>query len=432
MHITHRRASVVDQPGSQSYRWLILCLLLVIALTSAGCARSANSPQTAAQRAASMRQIAADYARDGDLNAAQIGLGKLNLANPAQVLVSMAEQDVNDGRAKEEIVPIAELANALGARSPQVMAYLTPTDTVAPTATAADAAIATEAAAPTDAPTPTVAPAAPTPLPTVTITPTVVQPHVAAHSTVNLRSGPGTAYPVVGQLKVGQEAAITGRNASGDWWQLSISGAANAWVAGTIVNVLGPIDTVAVAQNIPALPPTATPGPTAPPAPTAIAVAPTAAPAPKPAGVQYVVQSTRLRPIGQDGQQCHGGDHSIWVYVKDAAGNLKDGVRVRELLPTSDPRIYVTGEKGPGAIQHPIWRGGGGQVDIVDDAGNRISEVSRSMSDDWPDFDLMQAAGYCSCKPHPDDASCKADLEAHNYLFAVGHYVYEVVFQQVQ
>ena len=37
-------------------------------------------------------------------------------------------------------------------------------------------------------------------------------------------------------------------------------------------------------------------------------------------------------------------------------------------------------------------------------------EVTREMSADWPAFDMLTAAGYCKCKPHPDDASCRADL----------------------
>ena len=52
------------------------------------------------------------------------------------------------------------------------------------------------------------------------------------------------------------------------------------------------------------------------------------------------------------------------------------------------------------------------------------------MSDDWPPFDLLRDAGYCTCKPHPDDASCESDLNNKQYLFAVGHYVYEVVFRR--
>ncbi|HUW11917.1 MAG TPA: hypothetical protein VM537_19475 [Anaerolineae bacterium] len=164
-------------------------------------------------------------------------------------------------------------------------------------------------------------------------------------------------------------------------------------------------------------PPPATPTP-APPTAT-----------PTPAGPPYVVTGFRLRPVGQDAQKCNAGENSIWVYVEDPAGNPLDGVRVREVF--SD-RILVTGAQGKGAgrVQYDIYRGGGGQLDIVDEAGNRISELSRGMSADWPEFDIMKAAGYCNCKPHPDDASCESDLANKTYLFAVGHYTFEVIFQR--
>jgi len=201
---------------------------------------------------------------------------------------------------------------------------------------------------------------------------------------------------------------------------------------------LPPTDTPVPPTDTP-LPPTETPIPatathTAVPAtptpipPTPTPAPPTNTPLPPTPAVAYVVKSLRLRPIGQDAQNCNGGDHGIWVYVIDAAGNQLNGVRVREIFLN---KIQLTGDQNrPGAVQYDIYAGGGGQVEIVDETGNRISEVSRGMSADWPDFDLMKAAGYCNCKPHPDDASCEADILNRNYLFAKGHYVYEVVFQR--
>ncbi|NLE76964.1 MAG: hypothetical protein GX605_09460, partial [Chloroflexi bacterium] len=104
-----------------------------------------------------------------------------------------------------------------------------------------------------------------------------------------------------------------------------------------------------------------------------------------------------------------------------------NGVLVREVWTN---QIKATGEKGPGAVQYDTYKGGGGQVEIVDEAGNRIGELSRGMDAGWPPFDLMWDAGYCNCKPHPDADSCRADLESHSYLFACFHYVYEVVYQR--
>ena len=55
-------------------------------------------------------------------------------------------------------------------------------------------------------------------------------------------------------------------NARGDWWQLAWTDGHRVWVAATVVRVLGPTGTVAVAQGVPTPPPapTVTPQPTAP------------------------------------------------------------------------------------------------------------------------------------------------------------------------
>ena len=44
------------------------------------------------------------------------------------------------------------------------------------------------------------------------------------------------------------------------------------------------------------------------------------------------------------------------------------------------------------------------------------------MSANLPDWDLFQAAGYCNCKPYPDE-SCRAGWEARDFRYmAHGHY----------
>jgi lipoprotein-anchoring transpeptidase ErfK/SrfK len=64
---------------------------------------------------------------------------------------------------------------------------------------------------------------------TTTVTPSIA---VADGSRVNIRSGPGTDYPVVGLLDPGAQAEVVGRY--GDWWQIEYSGAP-AWVASWVV-----------------------------------------------------------------------------------------------------------------------------------------------------------------------------------------------------
>jgi hypothetical protein len=113
---------------------------------------------------------------------------------------------------------------------------------VFPTATPAPAQTATPAP-----PTPTLEPTAEPPTPT----PEAATFKVTS-ATVNVRSGPGTSYSRVGQLKAGQSYEIVGKNDTGDWWQFSYNGDA-AWVAAQMVQANG-TDAVEVAANIPALP----------------------------------------------------------------------------------------------------------------------------------------------------------------------------------
>jgi len=396
-----------------------LGLLLVIGLIGTGCARTSrnvSSRTSLTEREANLEQIADDYAHDGDLSRARAALDELGLANPAQLLITMAEQDINEGRSRNKIAGLARLAEALGMHSPRLAAYLAPTVVPSPLPPSPTPVLPTLTSAPTATPPPaTPVPTSVPPTETPSLTPQ--PPRVQADQVVNVRSGPGTNYPVVGQMQAEETRDIIGRNANGDWWRVVSDDQGQAWVAGKVVNVLGPIDAVAVAQDVPAPPPTFTSAP--PPPPTE---------PPKPA-VDYVVRSLRLRPVGQDAQRCTGGDHNIFVLVQDAAGNPLNGVRVREIF---SGQVYVTGAQGKGAgrVEYDIYKGGGGQLEIVGDDDKRISEVTRGMSSDWPDFDLMRDAGYCQCKPHPDDASCEADLVHRTYLFAKDHYVYEVVFER--
>jgi hypothetical protein len=403
-----------------------LCLLALLVLAACAGKPASGGKLSSVERSAIIRQAAVQYVKDRDIAAAKATLARLELANPAQFIVTMAEQALNEGKPADEVAALARLADGLGGRSPKLLAYLAPTATAAPPPSPTHTpAPPSPPPAPTATPAPPTATSAPpTAAPTATPTAEPQKPRVVADSETNLRGGPGTNYPLVGKMPPGKEVAIIGRNTNGDWWRIAWEGSGQAWVAGLVVKVLGPIDTVAVAKDIPPPPPTFTPAP--PPSPTAV---------PKPP-VDFVVKSFRLVPLGQDAQQCNGGNHNIFVLVLDKNGAPLDGVRVREVWRQQTPEtahdaIKVTGAKGPGRVEYDIYRGGGGQVDIADEGGKRISELSRGMSADWPDFDLIQAAGYCGCKPYPDAAACRAGLEGKEYShFPIGHYAFEVVFQR--
>lgn len=52
-----------------------------------------------------------------------------------------------------------------------------------------------------------------------TVEPTAVQ-FILAQATVNIRQGPGTEYPVIGQVAAGMIARVTGINPEKSWWQV--------------------------------------------------------------------------------------------------------------------------------------------------------------------------------------------------------------------
>lgn len=370
--------------------------------------------------------VAIDYAQTGDLDKAIARLDIIDAPNNGQLVAGVAERAIAAGHSRLEIGALTLLAWDLGVVEEQLRPYLataTPTplpltntpENIPPTPTSIPPTATPEPPTLTpEPPTPTPVPEADTPTPTLTPTPA---PLALAGSTINVRGGPGVAYPVVGALDSGASVSIVGRTENGAWWQIDQGGGAIGWVANQVVETAGDTNSVAVITDV--APPPPTPTPSTPPTPT---------PPPKPA-VDYVVKSLRLRPVGKDSQRCDAGDHNIFVTVVDPAGNPLDGVRVREIFTGS---IHATGSqgKGSGKSEWDIYRGGGGSMDIVDENGNRISEVTRGMSADWPPIDLMWDAGYCNCKPHPDIESCRSDLESKRYFFAVGHYVYEVVFQR--
>ena len=80
-------------------------------------------------------------------------------------------------------------------------------------------------------------------LPTVTGTPegpvVVVRPQ--EQDQINVRAGPGTTYPKVGVLIIGQQAAAKGRSAGGEWIMIEYSGVqgSTAWVYAPLVSLQG-------------------------------------------------------------------------------------------------------------------------------------------------------------------------------------------------
>ncbi len=106
----------------------------------------------------------------------------------------------------------------------------------------------------TSAPIPTVIP--PTPAPQV--------PYgvVIAPAGVNVRTGPGTAYPIIAVAPFNATGAISGRSADGQWWVTPLQGANNqGWVSADYVKTYNTANVPVIPAPPPPPPPTATPVP---------------------------------------------------------------------------------------------------------------------------------------------------------------------------
>ncbi len=191
------------------------------------------------------------------------------------------------------------------------LAILEATDTPTPTPTASPTATPTSTASPTPAATPTPDSA------TATMT-----------RRMNVRAGPGTNYPIVGQAEAGSQYPISGKNPAGTWWQI-IYGGQFAWVYSPFVTATNP-QIVPAASFIPTPPPPPTPVPPTPVPPTP--VPPTPAPqvvAPSPSdpcagiggdGCKFRLRNTDLR-------HNNGSELKLYIgFVHEGRGDEVQGI----------------------------------------------------------------------------------------------------------
>jgi len=410
----------------------VVCLLTIFSLIVglSGCSGGDQTALSREEKEAQTLTIAADYTQNQDLAQAEARLADLDVANTTQWVVMLAERHIADGAvdgsadgsAELAIRPLAELADALGSRSAKIALYLAPPPTPLPAATPTTEPTAT--AKPTDTPlpptatpeppTPTEAPPTPTPEPS-TPTPTPQPQIVVKDGGVNVRSGPSTAYPLLGSLEEGQEFEIVGRNQPSDWWQFCCLSGDQGWVYAELVDTAGPIGGVAVAASIPPPPDTPTPSP------------PTATPVPTRPPIDFVVASIRLWGVEEnggrfDGSSLHCGEkRQLRVIVQDVNGSPLNGVGVFGIYSKV---TQFTGDKGPGITEFVL--GGGDDVKVVQDVGGQeaTSEMATGLTTDPRVIsdEHFIAAGYCS-----DAAGCEA-LRAGLACFA--HYSWDVVFKR--
>lgn len=90
----------------------------------------------------------------------------------------------------------------------------------------------------------------PIPLPTLTPTPVEVNVQVTAEL-INCRSGPGTVYETITEIRQGRVLRVTGRNDSSTWWYVSDPGNPGnfCWVSSEVTQVIqGDASSLLVAQ----------------------------------------------------------------------------------------------------------------------------------------------------------------------------------------
>lgn len=160
------------------------------------------------------------------------------------------------------------------------------------------------------------------------------QPQLVAPGAVNIRSGPGLNYNVIGTLNANTAMPVVGRNAAGSWWQINMPNDVRGWVAGSVVSASN-VEGVPVAEAPPA------------PQPAPVAAQPAAetsssAPPPEPEKPKYQYEPTGWYDDGNAGLTRFLGD------IKDSSGNPVNGVFVQASCGDYSTISYPSGPVGWG------------------------------------------------------------------------------------
>lgn len=287
----------------------------------------------------------------------------------------------------------------------------------------------------TSAPPPTVAILLPSPTPTP-----APNPMAAAGNAMNVRGGPGTVFPVVGGLESGVQVEIIGRNPTGDWWQVRLSGGDEGWVFAPLVETTGDVAAVVVVDDLPTPPPIATPAAVAqePMVAAPLTEEPIAPPtdAPPPAvedvadGPVFRIIEKRLWDVYENGGTMFGDSvncgekRNLLVVVVDPNGVRINGVSVQVQYGAREIFVTRSQGKGDGAVEFVL--GLGQDVAVLRDVDGReaASEVATGLSTDprvIPNEYLIRG-GFCT-----DHDSCERFKGA---LGCYGHHSWTVIFER--
>ncbi|NJN82785.1 MAG: SH3 domain-containing protein [Caldilineaceae bacterium] len=448
---------------------LLLLGSLLLGLVACGPERSSVDDE---QLTSETRRIAQEYQTSGDIARARADLQALEVANPNQWLIFVAETDIAAGADMAVTQSLAQMVSALGLQSSSVSKFLE-ANGAAETMASASSADSTGGPAPTSASPPSGSSTLPTvqsaatalpseeaasaitapiaaqteapaeiDIPAATPIPAPLKPSVVAGNLLNVRGGPGVGYDIVGGLQAGESAFILGKNPQGDWWQIELADGQTGWVLGALV-ASSNAESVAVAASIPEPPPTAIP-----PAPVAVAPEPVAqapveppaeapaeepqdaasepepsAPAASPSDTPHFTLIERRMWNKDENGGCRG-QHLLRIHVIDANGVRINGVALQGVYLGD---ILVTGSqgKGDGVIEWDL-HGSGEDFRVIrnDDGRDATSDVSAGHTTRSVDIpkDLLIQTGYCSnsqdCDVFYDSWGCQ------------GHHSWEAMFQR--
>ncbi len=158
------------------------------------------------------------------------------------------------------------------------------------------------------------------------------EPQLTAPGSVNIRSGPGVNYTVIGTLNANTAMAVTGRNAEGSWWQIRITSDTTGWVAGSVVQA-------SHTGQVPVV--------DAPPPPVQSSVAPQPAAdarLPEPEKPEYQYEPTGWYDDGNAGLTRFMGD------IVDVSGNPVNGVFVMAKCGDFSTVSFPSGPVGWGPL----------------------------------------------------------------------------------
>ncbi len=173
------------------------------------------------------------------------------------------------------------------------------------------------------------------------VTQSVNEPQLIAPGPVNIRSGPGINYAVLGTLNADTPVPIVGRNADTSWWQIKISGDATGWVSNAVVS----------ASNTEGVPVTQASAPPVESAPVPQPVADNPPPAPQRPKYQF-------EPTGWYDDTNYGLTRFLGDIV-DVNGNPVNGVFVQASCGDYSTISYPSGPVGWGTYQESYdWPAG--------------------------------------------------------------------------